>query len=288
MRDDHGDHPKAIRLLCQCGVPIPGFKGAPNIPRPFCPSPSSSLTGTSRGVAVGYASESPDHQIGYLSDQSSRSQSSSRGASPLHPSMMGRAHTNSESPRFASEAAGSALSFPDRLHELQEHLQMKQQQSHGCPHQSTAQRTLSSTFSGSLSSSGHGETKYAFANEARPAVDGNLGPEACPHLASLGIHDASSLSSGSIGGSSSLRDPVESLIVPHVLKQQEEEIHIKDKILRAVARANQIYFVDKVSTQGARVGKPLEASARFSTGQSTIVSQLTYNKSFDHKRDTYS
>jgi len=87
VRDDHGDHPKALRLLCQCGVPIPGYKGPPSVPRPFCPSPSSSLTGTTRGVAVGYASESPDHQMGYLSDQSSRSQSSSRGASPLHPSM---------------------------------------------------------------------------------------------------------------------------------------------------------------------------------------------------------
>jgi len=80
-------------------------------------------------------------------------------------------------------------------------------------------------------------------------MDENLGPEACPHLASLGIHDASSLSSGYLGGGGSLRDPAESLLVPQMLKQQEEKIHIKDKILRAVARANQIYFVDKVSNK---------------------------------------
>ena len=80
IRDDHNDHSKAIRLLQKCGVPIPKPRsttavGGPSgggtsvtaSPKFLSPTPSntSSRMGAPASAAngVGYASESPDHQV---------------------------------------------------------------------------------------------------------------------------------------------------------------------------------------------------------------------------------
>lgn len=206
-RDDHNEHPKAIRLLGACGV-VP-----PQLRKSGAASPSSSARGP---TGVEYGSASPDNQVGYLSDSSP---SSSHQSSPMHPR---------SSSRIPAAAAAAAAGGSPRFRE-------------GSPFDSEGGiRPLANAQGGS----------------------GVLGVEACPHLASLqaGGHGNTSMRSEpgmpprQNSGASDLAASANAAMMlaagsPSTAPGSGKWDSLRLKVLQAITRAQQVYFIDKVGEQ---------------------------------------
>ncbi|CAI5499997.1 unnamed protein product [Closterium sp. Naga37s-1] len=224
VRDDANEHPKAAQLLQRCGIhlPKPGTAGggrAGGAVGSSAGSPAVSGRTTPSTVASGmhvieYASASPDNQVGYLSDTSSPT--TSRTGSPQRDS------------RARRSVAGSDVS-----------------------HDASPRFHAGSPFGGS---DGGGAPGGAGAGGGQGTTSANvLGIEACPHMQGkmiAGSDRASEIDSLN----SSFREDTGSTRgtggVPPAGGAQKgggaasgDALH--RKLLSAIARAHQVYFIDK-------------------------------------------